>query len=363
LVVSELTCLRAGVEGRYMLKQLEELKLNALKELDAINNLKELESWRVRYLGKKSELTRVLRSLATLPLAERKAVGVRANEVKASLEGSLERKKLALREVQLVTSAEEESIDITLPGRPLSAGRLHPITQTIHEICDIFVAMGFQVVEGPEVEWDYYNFEALNIPEEHPARDTMSTLWVDCETGSGEKSMLLRTHTTSMQLRVMEKMSPPLRVVIPGKVYRYEASDATHVPMFHQIDGLAVGEGITMANLKGTLYEFARRFFGEDRKVRFRCDYFPFVEPGVEMAIECSVCGGKGCRLCGNTGWIEILGAGMTHPRVFQRAGLDPEVYSGFAFGMGIDRMPMLRYGIDDIRLFYSSDLRFLRQF
>jgi len=346
-----------------MLKQLEELKLNALKELDAINDLKELESWRVRYLGKKSELTRILRSLAALPLAKRKAVGVQANEVKASLEDSLEHKKLALREAQLAISAEEESIDITLPGRPFPTGRLHPIMQTIHEICDIFVAMGFQVVEGPEVEWDYYNFESLNIPKEHPARDTMSTLWVDSEAGIGEKPMLLRTHTTSMQLRVMEKMSPPLRVVIPGKVYRYEASDATHVPMFHQIDGLAVGEGITMADLKGTLYEFARRFFGEDRKVRFRCDYFPFVEPGVEMAIECSVCGGSGCRLCGNTGWIEVLGAGMTHPQVLQRAGLDPEVYSGFAFGMGIDRMPMLRYGIDDIRLFYGSDLRFLRQF
>jgi len=346
-----------------MLKQLEELKLNARQELDAINNLKELESWRVRYLGKKSELTRVLRSLAILPLAERKAVGTSANEVKASLEDSLARKGQALREARVVAQTEEEHIDITLPGRPLPVGRLHPITQTLYEICDIFVAMGFQVVEGPEVEWDYYNFEALNIPKEHPARDTMSTLWVDFETDSGERPMLLRTHTTSMQLRVMERMPPPLRVVIPGKVYRYEASDATHTPMFHQIDGLAIDEGITMADLKGTLYEFARRFFGEDRKVRFRCDYFPFVEPGAEMAIECSVCGGKGCRLCGNTGWIEILGAGMTHPEVLQRAGLDPEVYSGFAFGMGIDRMPMLRYGIDDTRLFYSSDLRFLRQF
>jgi phenylalanyl-tRNA synthetase alpha chain len=346
-----------------MLKQLEELKLNALRELDAITSLKELESWRVRYLGKKSELTGVLRSLAVIPLEQRKAVGAAANEVKANLEDSLRQRERVLREARLATVAEEEIIDVTLPGRPLPVGHLHPITQTLYEIYDIFAAMGFQVVEGPEVEWDYYNFESLNIPREHPARDTMSTLWVDFETASGERPMLLRTHTTSMQLRIMEKMSPPLRVIIPGKVYRYEASDATHTPMFYQIDGLAVGEGITMADLKGTLYEFARRFFGEDRKVRFRCDYFPFVEPGVEMAIECSVCGGEGCRLCGNTGWIEILGAGMTHPRVFQRAGLDPEVYSGFAFGMGIDRMPMLRYGIDDIRLFYSSDLRFLRQF
>jgi phenylalanyl-tRNA synthetase alpha chain len=346
-----------------MLKQLEEIKSKALQELDAINDLKEMESWRVHYLGKKSELTRVLRSLSTLPLEQRKAVGTSANEVKASLEDGLDRKEQVLHDVRLAAFTEGEGIDITLPGRPFPAGRLHPITQTLYEICDIFASMGFQVVEGPEVEWDYYNFESLNIPKEHPARDTMSTLWVDFETDSGERPMLLRTHTTSMQLRVLEKISPPLRVVMPGKVYRYEASDATHTPMFYQIDGLAVGEVITMADLKGTLYEFARRFFGEDRKVRFRCDYFPFVEPGVEMAIECSVCGGKGCRLCGNTGWIEILGAGMTHPQIFQRAGLDPELYTGFAFGMGIERMPMLRYGIDDIRLFYGSDLRFLRQF
>ena len=346
-----------------MLQQLEQLKLNALRELDDISDIKELESWRVRYLGKKSELTEVLRSLATLPLAERKAVGAYANEVKANLEDGLKQKRQALQQTQLTASAKREAIDITLPGRPFPIGRLHPITQTLYEICDIFVSMGFQVVEGPEVEWDYYNFEALNIPKEHPARDTMSTSWVDFETESGDRPMLLRTHTTSISARIIETMPPPIRVVIPGKVYRYEASDATHTPMFYQIDGQVVDKGITMAELKGTLYEFTRRFFGEDRKVRFRCDYFPFVEPGVEMAIECLVCGGAGCRLCGNTGWIEILGAGMTHPQVLKRGGFDPEVYTSFAFGMGIDRMPMLRYGIDDIRLFYGSDLRFLRQF
>jgi phenylalanyl-tRNA synthetase alpha chain len=223
--------------------------------------------------------------------------------------------------------------------------------------------MGFQIVDGPDVEWDCYNFEALNIPAEHPARDTMSTSWVDYHTESGERTMLLRTHTTSVTARTVERMEPPIRVIEPGKVYRYEASDATHVPMFYQIDGFAVDKNITMADLKGTLYEFARRFFGEERRVRFRCDYFPFVEPGVEMAIECLVCNGKGCRLCGNSGWIEILGAGMTHPQVLQRGGIDPEVYQSFAFGIGIERLPMLRYGIDDIRLFYSNDLRFLRQF
>ncbi len=346
-----------------MIKQLEELRQNALQELGSISNTKELESWRVRYLGRKSELTKVLRSLATLPPDERKAVGAYANEVKAYLEDSLRQKGQVLQEAQLGVFAKKEAIDITLPGHPFPIGRLHPITQTLYEICDIFVSMGFQVVEGPEVEWDYYNFEALNIPEEHPSRDTMSTSWVDFVTDSGVSPMLLRTHTTSVSARIVETMQPPIRVIEPGKVYRYEASDATHTPMFHQIDGLAVDKGITMADLKGTLYEFSRRFFGEDRKVRFRCDYFPFVEPGVEMAIECSVCSGKGCRLCGNTGWIEILGAGMTHPQVLQRGGLDPKVYTSFAFGMGIDRLPMLRYGIDDIRLFYSSDLRFLRQF
>jgi len=345
-----------------MLQQLGKLKVNALQELEGINNVKELESWRVHYLGRKSHLTEILRSLATLPLEEKKAVGARANEVKSFLEDSLRQKEQALRELELAASAGGEHIDITLPGHHLPIGRLHPITQTLNEICTIFVSMGFQVVAGPEVEWDYYNFEALNIPKEHPARDTMSTSWVDFQVENG-RPMLLRTHTTSVSARIIETMRPPIRVVIPGRVYRYEASDATHTPMFYQIDGLVVDEGITMADLKGTLYEFSRRFFGEDRRVRFRCDYFPFVEPGAEMAIECSVCGGKGCRLCGDTGWIEILGAGMTHPRVLQRGGIDPDIYTSFAFGMGIERLPMLRYGIDDIRLFYSSDLRFLRQF
>jgi len=346
-----------------MLSQLEKLNSKALQELEGLTNAKELESWRVRYLGKKSSLTRILRSLAKLPLEERKIVGARANDIKVNLEKSLKQKELMLREAQLAADRQKEVIDITLPGYPLPIGRLHPITQTLNEICEIFVSMGFQIVEGPDVEWDYYNFEALNIPEEHPARDTMSTTWVDYQTESGERPMLLRTHTTAVTARVVETMKPPIRVIEPGKVYRYEASDATHVPMFHQIDGLAVDKGITMADLKGTLYEFARRFFGAERKVRFRCDYFPFVEPGVEMAISCLACDGKGCRLCGNSGWIEILGAGMTHPRVLERGGIDPEIYQSFAFGIGIERLPMLRYGIDDIRLFYGSDLRFLRQF
>jgi phenylalanyl-tRNA synthetase alpha chain len=343
------------------LQQIEELKQKALAELASVGDAGQLEAWRIRYLGKKSRLNETLRGLSVLLVADRKDVGAAANRLKAELESSLELKKKALEQER--QSAAEESLDVTLPGRRLLLGRQHPVTQVIDEINNIFVAMGFQVVEGPEVEWDYYNFEALNIPKEHPARDTMATLWLDYETDSGERPMLLRTHTSPMQIRVMEKVSPPLRVVVPGKVYRYEATDATHIPMFYQIEGFAVDKGITMADLKGTLYEFARRFFGRERKVRFRCDYFPFVEPGAEMAIECAVCRGEGCRLCGSSGWIEILGAGMVHPKVLERVNIDPEVYSGFAFGMGIERIPMLRYGIDDIRLFYSSDLRFLRQF
>jgi phenylalanyl-tRNA synthetase alpha chain len=346
-----------------MLERLDEVRANAIDELSSLGDSKGLEAWRVRYLGKKGVLTQLLRGLAALPLEERKAVGASANEIKVLLEASLSQKREELKKIELAASLERELIDITLPGRPLPLGRLHPITQTLREICDIFSSMGFQVVEGPEVEWEYYNFEALNIPREHPARDMFSTFWIDFETERGQRPMLLRTHTSPMQVRIMEKMQPPVRVVVPGKVYRYEATDATHESMFHQVEGLAVGEGITLADLKGTLYEFAKRLFGAERKVRFRCDYFPFVEPGVEMAIDCFACGGSGCRLCGNTGWLEILGAGMVHPDILRRVNYDPDIYTGFAFGLGVERIPMLRYGIDDIRLFYSNDLRFLRQF
>ena len=346
-----------------MLQKIEELKANALRELENTADITELEAWRVRYLGKKSPLTAMLRSLSSLPIEERKAAGAGANHAKRLLEERLQEKTLSLREAQLTTDSRKEIFDITLPGRHLPAGRLHPITQTLNEICGIFTAMGFQVAEGPDAEWDYYNFDALNISPEHPARDNMSTSWIDLPEDGSKKPRLLRTHTTSVTARTLEKMEPPIRIIEPGRVYRYEATDATHIPMFYQIDGIAVDKGITMADLKGTLYEFARRFFGEDRKVRFRVDYFPFVEPGVEMAIECIVCNGKGCRLCGNSGWIEILGAGMTHPHVLECGGIDPGVYGSFAFGIGIERLPMLRYGIDDIRLFYGNDLRFLRQF
>ncbi len=344
-----------------MNEEIEKILTASSDALAQVSDEKGLEAWRVHYLGKKSPLTQMLRNLAALPIDERKAVGAAANQAKARLEDNARQKEQILREARLTAQTKKEAIDISLPGRPYPVGHLHPIAQTIDEMCAIFVSMGFQIMEGPDVEWDYYNFEALNIPAEHPARDNMSSSWVD--TGKDKRQQLLRTHTTAVTARTLESLKPPIRAVAPGKVYRYEASDATHVPMFHQIDGIAVDRGITMADLKGTLYEFARRFFGKERKVRFRCDYFPFVEPGVEMAIECAVCHGGGCRLCGNSGWIEVLGAGMTHPKVLERGGIDPKVYGSFAFGIGIDRLPMLRYGIDDVRLFYGNDLRFLRQF
>lgn len=345
-----------------MLDKIEAIKKEALQQLDGIANVRDMEAWRVRYLGKKSPLTQVLRSLGTLSIDEKKALGAAANRLKTFLEDSAARKGQSLRETELARAARGESFDISLPGRPCPVGHIHPITQAINEICDIFISLGFQVKEGPEVEWDYYNFEALNIPAEHPSRDNMSSFWIDTPPGVKGKQML-RTHGTAVSARVVETMQPPIRTIEPARVYRYEAVNATHLNIYYNMDGLAVDKGITMADLKGTLYEFARRYFGADRKVRFRVDYFPFVEPGVEMAIDCIGCRGKGCRLCGNSGWLEILGAGMTHPDVLRRGGIDPKVYSSFAFGMGLERLPMLRYGIDDMRLFYNNDLRFLKQF
>ncbi|MDY6836251.1 MAG: phenylalanine--tRNA ligase subunit alpha [Chloroflexota bacterium] len=346
-----------------MIEEVEKIKADANAELENISSLDGLEAYRIRYLGKKGLLTQLLRGLSSLPTEERRSIGAKANEVKNLIEASVAQKRESLQEKAVIDSLNKDRIDVTLPGHPLSMGRLHPTTQSIREICSVFVSMGFEVMEGPEVEWDYYNFEALNIPKNHPARDMWDTLWVDYRDENGEMPMLLRTHTSPMQIRLMERTQPPIRAIMPGKTYRYEATDATHESMFYQVEGLAVAEGITFANLKGTLYEFAHRLFGVNRKVRFRCDYFPFVEPGVEIAIDCISCEGVGCRICGNTGWLEILGAGMVHPDVFRKVGYDPDVYTGFAFGMGVERIPMLRYGIDDIRLFYGNDLRFLKQF
>ncbi len=344
-----------------MQNQLKTIESEALGELKALGDLQQLEAWRIKYLGKKSPLYQILRSLGSLPEEERRSAGAAANQIRDRLTALLSERQEALK-AQAV-SRPQEGLDVTLPGRPAPLGRLHPTTQTIREICHIFSNLGFQVVEGPEVEWDYYNFEALNIPRDHPARDMWATFWLDILDEKEQRKMLLRTHTSPMQIRIMEKTRPPIRVVVPGKVFRYEATDATHESMFYQIEGLAIDRNITMADLKGALYYFARRLFGPQRKVRFRCDYFPFVEPGVEMAIDCFACNGEGCRICGSSGWIEILGAGMVHPEVLRKVNYDPAEYTGFAFGLGVERIPMLRYGIEDIRLFYNNDLRFLKQF
>jgi phenylalanyl-tRNA synthetase alpha chain len=361
------------------LDRLREQALSALQSLDASDH-EAVERWRVEFLGRKGRLTAVLRVVPSLPVAERPAAGAAANSLKELLEQRLDEK----RALAASAAARVETLDISLPGRRPRQGRLHPSTQTIREICRAFNEMGFQTVEGPEVEWERYNFDLLNIPRDHPARDRWDTIWIEQpesrRTPDGQR-ILLRTHTSPMQGRVMEKRQPPVRVVVPGKCYRFEATDASHEWQFHQVEGLAVDEGITFADLKGTLYEFARRIFGADRRVRFRCDFFPFVEPGVEMAIDCFACGGtgrpvrpgrvegpssggfEGCRVCKASGWIEIMGAGMVHPKVLAAVGYDTEKYTGFAFGMGPERIAMLRYGIEDIRHFFANDLRFLSQF
>jgi len=344
-------------------QHIKTLEAQAYAELTAVTTSALLEGWRVRYLGKKSRLTEILRGLASLSIEERKKVGEVSNALKLKLEAAFKQHEESLRVREQTMVASRDAIDISLPGRPYICGHLHPVAQAMNDITSIFTAMGFEVVEGPEVEWDYYNFDMLNMPEEHPARAATDTFWIDAPPNEKGWQMLLRTHTSPMQVRTMEQREPPIRIVVPGIVHRYEATDATHLSMFSQIEGLAVDEGISMADLKGTLHEFARRFFGPERRVRFRCDFFPYVEPGAEMAVECAVCHGDGCRLCGGNGWIEVLGAGMVHPRVLEGVGVDSTKYSGFAFGMGIERIPLLKYGVEDIRLFYGSDIRFLRQF
>ncbi|MFP6635133.1 MAG: phenylalanine--tRNA ligase subunit alpha, partial [Dehalococcoidia bacterium] len=330
--------------SRSSAQSVHELVEAATGELASIDDSESLEAWRVAYLGRRGHLTLYLRGLAGMDLEERRVAGALGNQAKGRLEELLEERTRFISEVQLAKSASEDQFDVTLPGRPLVTGRLHPTTQIVREICGAFSSMGFSVVEGPEVETDHYNFEMLNIPLGHPARDMWNTLWVDHQDESGHQPMLLRTHTSPMQARVMEGNEPPIRVVVPGKCYRYEATDATHEWHFYQVEGLAVDEGITFADLKGTLFEFARRMFGNDRKVRFRCDYFPFVEPGVDMSIDCFACNGEGsvCGICRDSGWIEIMGAGMVHPKVLAGVGYDPEKYTGFAFGMGPERIAML---------------------
>ena len=345
---------------------MEALRGEALAGLARAGDEAAIDAWRVEWLGRQDgRVTGLLRSVREQPQEQRAAFGQAANGLKQALESALEAKLEDLKRAALQSLSTEQAIDVTLPGRPQQLGRLHPVTQTMRDCLKAFQEMGFRVAEGPEVEWSKYNFDAARIPEDHPARDMWDTIWVNTLI-DGERKMLLRTHTTPNQVRVMERTpEPPVRVVVPGKCYRQEATDATHEWMLTQIEGLAVDEGVRMSDLKGVLYEFARKMFGQDRKVIFHHSYFPFVEPGVEMAMDCFICRGSGvdCRTCHGTGWIEILGAGMVHPEIIENAGYDSAKVTGFAFGIGVERVAMLRWGIEDIRNFYQNDLRFLRQF
>jgi phenylalanyl-tRNA synthetase alpha chain len=341
-----------------LLEQLDRLRARAIEELEPINTTTALDEWDTRYLGRnRGELKNISPVMPKLSGDERRIVGRKINDVKGELEQRLAVKRESLRQRELLRSLEQERIDVTLPGRATPAGHMHPLSRTMLEVTQIFTRMGFQIVQGLEVETDYYNFQALNIPVDHPARDMQDTFWI------APGQILLRTQTSPMQIRIMQQMQPPVRVVVPGKVYRHEAIDASHEAMFHQIEGLLIDEYCTMADLKGCIERCAREMFGEGRRVRFRGSYFPFTEPSAEADIDCPLCDGKGCRVCKYSGWIEMLGSGMVHPRVLREVGYDPKKYRGFAFGMGVERIAMLKYGIGEIRLFSGNDLRFLRQF
>lgn len=334
---------------------LEDVLLQAQGELAAASTLTLLDQVRVQYLGKKGLITEQMKALGGLPPEARKEVGARINQARDRFAAALEARKSELEAEALEQRLASETLDVTLPGRGQRTGGLHPVTLTMRRIAALFERVGFEVVEGPEVEDDYHNFEALNIPASHPARAMHDTFYFDAHT-------LLRTHTSPVQVRVMESRTPPLRVIAPGRVYRCD-SDLTHTPMFHQVEGFLVDENVSFADLRGILDEFLRLFFEKDVQVRFRPSYFPFTEPSAEVDIECVMCGGKGCRVCGQSGWLEVMGCGMIHPRVFGFVDIDPERYTGFAFGLGVERMAMLRYGINDLRLFFENDLKFLKQF
>ena len=339
-----------------MKQELEAIRQRAISELEAAKGQQELETLRVKYLGKKGEVTAILKKMGGLSAEERPVIGQLANEVRTMIEDEITKRAAELKEAALQERLKNEALDVTLPGRQRPLGASHPLSIVLDEIKEIFVGMGFDIVDGPEVETDYYNFEALNIPKNHPARDTQDTFYIN-------ENILLRTQTSPVQVRVMEKQKPPIRIISPGRVYRSDAVDATHSPLFHQIEGLVVAEGITFADLKGTLETFVKRLYGEDSVVRFRPHHFPFTEPSAEVDVQCFNCHGEGCRLCKGEGWIEILGCGMVHPKVLQNCAIDPEKYSGFALGMGLERVVMRRYNIDDLRLFYENDVRFLKQF
>ncbi len=345
------------MKGRKNMKEkLNQIKETVEKHLSAAKTPENLEEIRIKYLGKKGELTSVLKGMGKLSPEERPVIGALANEIRDFLSSELDTKKEELEKALQNLKLKKEVIDVTMPGKAPEIGKLHPLTTVMNELKDIFIGMGYEIAEGPEVEYDYYNFEALNIPKNHPARDTQDTFYI-------EDNIVLRTQTSPMQIRVMEKQKPPIKIIAPGRVYRSDAVDATHSPIFHQIEGLVVDKGITMADLKGTLEEVLKALYGEKTKVRFRPHHFPFTEPSAEVDVSCFVCGGKGCSVCKGEGWIEILGCGMVHPKVLKNCGIDPEVYSGFAFGIGLERIAMGRYDINDLRLFFENDLRFLKQF
>lgn len=339
-----------------MRDKLEQIKVEALEKLKECQTSQMLDEVRVKYLGKKGELTAILRGMGQLSAEERPIVGKIANEVRETIENAIQEALKEIKNKEKNYRLSLETIDVTMPGKRNTIGGLHPLTKALDEIKEIFIGMGFSVAEGPEVELDYYNFEALNIPENHPARDEQDTFYIN-------QNVVLRTQTSPVQIRVMENKKPPIRIIAPGRVYRSDTADATHSPIFHQIEGLVVDKGITMASLKGTLDTFAKRMFGEKTRTKFRPHHFPFTEPSAEVDVSCFVCGGEGCRVCKGSGWIEILGCGMVHPDVLRAGGIDPDVYSGFAFGLGLERIVMIKYGIDDIRLFYENDVRFLKQF
>ena len=337
-----------------MKETLLKIKTDALKALSDAGA--DVEALRIQYLGKKGELTAILKQMGKLSAEERPVIGQLANQVRAQIEERLEETKTNLEAHLLDQRLATETLDVTMPGKRSVLGKKHPITIVLDELKEIFIGMGFDVAQGPEVELDYYNFEALNIPKDHPARDTQDTFYIN-------DNVVLRTQTSPIQIRVMEKQKPPIRIIAPGRVYRSDALDATHSPLFHQVEGLVVDKNITMADLKGTLEVFVKRLYGEESVVRFRPHHFPFTEPSAELDVQCFNCHGEGCRLCKGEGWIEILGCGMVHPKVLENCGIDPEEYSGFAFGMGLERLVMRRYNIDDLRLFYENDARFLNQF
>ncbi len=339
-----------------MREQLEKIELAAKAELEKISDAKELDELRIKYLGKKGELTAILKQMATLSAEERPVIGQLANKIRADIEEAISARGSELKKALAEKKLKEERLDVTLPGKLQTVGKLHPLNAVMNEIEEIFLGMGFDIAEGPEVEYDYYNFEALNIPADHPARDTQDTFYIT-------DNILLRTQTSSVQIHVMENKKPPIRVISPGRVFRSDAVDATHLPLFHQIEGLVVDKGITMANLVGTLDMLMKRLYGDDCKIRLRPHHFPFTEPSAEVDVLCFNCGGKGCSMCKNEGYVELLGAGMVHPKVLANCGIDPNEYSGFAFGLGLERVVMRKYGINDLRLLYENDLRFLDQF